>query len=397
MRTRSLSATILTAALGIGTVGAVALAVPTAGADPHGRPPHALSVRTVLSGASLNHTFTPAGGTITATESLSDPDDVTQLGGTLFVGFQNGVGPTGGPSTDGNRDSTIVEFTPVGKVLGQWDVPGKADGVTDDPALGGVIVTLNEDGNSALAVVHPGGNGRGGSVTNYAYNKPLPHNGGTDAITIWQGRIFVSASAPGTTGDPAPQPQYPAVYSVSLDTATAVATVTPVFYDEDAATVANVGSHRGQRTTLGLTDPDSSEAVPFFAPRFAGQFMLTSQGDLQQVYVAGAGTPFQHLSVLNLSQSVDDTAWPIGPGGLFATDAGADSVDVVTGSFGDQPVVAVTPCGSNSAPSTCPAPGFPADYLGTLDPWTGQIAPLVLHGVPFTPKGGLTWLSAPRR
>jgi hypothetical protein len=61
------------------------------------------------------------------------------------------VGSTGGPSTDGNRDSTIVEFTPNGKVLGRWDVPGKADGVTADPALGGVIVTLNEDGNLALA------------------------------------------------------------------------------------------------------------------------------------------------------------------------------------------------------------------------------------------------------
>jgi hypothetical protein len=40
-----------------------------------------------------------------------------------------------------------------------------------------------------------------------------------------------------------------------------------------------------------LTDPDSSEDVPFFAPRFAGDFMLTSQGDQEQVFVSDAGGP----------------------------------------------------------------------------------------------------------
>ena len=37
--------------------------------------------------------------------------------------------------------------------------------------------------------------------------------------------------------------------------------------------------------------------------------MLTSQGDQEQIYVYAPGTRKQHLWVLDLSQSVDDTAW----------------------------------------------------------------------------------------
>ena len=76
-------------------------------------------------------------------------------------------------------------------------------------------------------------------------------------------------------------------------------------------TVANVNSPDfGNSTQLALTDPDSNEVVPRSSPRFGGDFMLTSQGDLQQIYVSGAGTPHQRLAALTLSQSVDDTAWP---------------------------------------------------------------------------------------
>lgn len=55
--------------------------------------------------------------------------------------------------------------------------------------------------------------------------------------------------------------------------------------------------------------------------------MLTSQGDLEQIYVHRAGTKAQHLSVLTLSRSVDDTAWATARHGAFyATDHDADTV-----------------------------------------------------------------------
>jgi len=351
----------------------------------------------ILSGSKLHHRFTPVGvaaATATVTESLTNPDDITRLGNSIFVGFQNGVGPQGQPSTDGNPDSTVVEFTSTGHVLDQWDVTGKADGLTADPAVGGVIATVNEDANSSLYVIHPAWASAAGTVIHYQYNKPLPHDGGTDAISIDGKKIFISASAPGTTGAPAPEPTYPAVYSVTLDPTSRVASVTPLFDDEDTATVVNAYSAQfGKTIGLALTDPDSNEIVPWGA-RFGGDFMLTSQGDLQQIYVSGAWTSFQHLSVLNLSQSVDDTAWPVSfTGTLYATDSIDDTVAAINGPFRPgQPMVAATPCGSNSAPATCPGPGYTANYLATLNPWTGQVSAVNVTGQAFTPQGGLLFV-----
>jgi hypothetical protein len=381
----------LAAVVGLAATPALGAPGPAAGWDADGgQHGHgALSAQTILAGSTLTHTFTVAGAASPTSEPLSKPDDITELGQDIFVGFQNGVGPQGEASSSGNLDSTVVELTRSGHVLGQWDVVGKTDGVTADPDTHTVIATVNEDANSSLYAITPG---PGGGVQHYQFNEPLPHNGGTDAISVVNGRLYISASAPGTTGTlSAPQATFPAVYSVSLDSQHSVADVTPLFNDEDPATVANVGTAQsGQTVHLALTDPDSNAVVPRNAPRFGGDFMLTGQGDLQQIFVS----PWDHkLSVLNLTQSVDDTAWPDnghGGGALYATDSTNDTVDVVTGDFPDGPIVAVTPCGSNSAPATCPSPpAFPANFLGSLNPWTGQITALTIGGVALAPQGGL--------
>ena len=153
-------------------------------------------VSAILEGASLHHTFVRSGTVTLQTEALSDPDDITSLGDDLFVGFQNGVGPQGQASTEGNLDSTVVELSLTGHVVGQWDVTGKTDGVTADPALGGVIATVNEDANSALYTIRPFVTSAAKVVTRYAYSEPLPHGGGTDAISIFNKQILISASAP---------------------------------------------------------------------------------------------------------------------------------------------------------------------------------------------------------
>ncbi len=131
--------------------------------------------------------------------------------------------------------------------------------------------------------------------------------------------------------------------------------------------------------------------MPKDAPRFAGDFMLTSQGDQVQVFVDSWN---HHLSELSLKQSVDDTAWPLDEHGtLYATDSSNDAVDAIRGDFPDV-VVAATPCGANDAPATCPEPpAFPDNYLASLDPWTGQVAALNVGGVPFVPQGGLLYVA----
>jgi hypothetical protein len=185
------------------------------------------------------------------------------------------------------------------------------------------------------------------------------------------------------------------VYVVTLEPTTKVAKISPLFSDEDVATVANVNSAQfGKSTTLALTDPDSNEVVPFDSPRFGGYFMLTSQGDLEQIYVSDADSSHQRLAVLSLSQSVDDTAWATeGDGWLYSTDSTNDAVDVVTGPFTNgSPFVVATPCGSNAAPGTCPAPGFPANYLATLNPWSGKVTEVTVEGAPYVPQGGLVFV-----
>jgi len=367
-------------------VGMTAFTLP-AGATTHGtahQPTPTYTVRTILSGHSLHHWYTKAGSKVRRSEPLTKPDDITRIGGDLFTAFQNGVGPQGQASPDGNRDSTVVEFTRSGRVVAQWDIVGKCDGLTANPSAGLVVATVNEDANSSLYTIDPSN----GQVVHYSYSRPLPHKGGTDAISFFNGLMLISASAPGTTGAPAPKPFYPAVYVVALNQAKHLALFHALFFDESRATAAN-GPHFGHPVKLGLTDPDSNQVVPGFEPRFAGDFMLTSQGDKQQIYVNAPNSKHQHLSVLNLSQSVDDTAWSTSwRGAFYATDNGADTVDVIIGSFWPGTAfVAVTPCGANNAPATCPAPGFPGNYLGHLNMFNGQILKVSLRGASLHPQG----------
>jgi len=370
-------AALATAALSAGTASAT-----TAGSHP------GYTARVILSGASLRHTFVAAGSATHHSAPLTLPDDITADGPYLFTAFQNGVGPQGQAATDGNRDSTVVEFTRTGRDVRQWDIRGKCDGVTADPARHRVIATVNEDANSSVYTIDPWA-APARQVYHYAYSAPLPSKGGTDAISIFHGMVLVSASAPGTTGAAAPQPGYPAVYQLTFQPRRLIAAIRPLFYDEARATVANSGS--GGQDRLALTDPDSNEVVPSDAARFAGEFMLTSQGDKEQIFVRHPTPRRPALSVLRLSQSVDDTAWATSHDGrLYATDNGAGTVDVVTGPFTPGSVfVAVTPCDANGAPATCPGPGYPANYLGSLNPRTGHISRVAVHGPVLNPQGML--------
>jgi hypothetical protein len=385
MRVRRTAQLVTAAAAVVACVSAAGPALATVSRA--ARPVPRFRARVVLDGARLKHTFTPAGTATRKTEPLSSPDDITMLGGHLFAGFQNGVGPQGEPSADGNTDSTVVEFTTAGRVLGQWDIKGKCDGLTADPRAHFVIATVNEDAHSSLYTIRPGGT-PGSRVRHYAYSKPLPHFGGTDAISVDRGTVLISASAPGTTGKPAPQPGYPAVYVARFHPARHQVSMQPLFYDEATARVANVGRNLGTRVRLALVDPDSNEVVPAGAARFGGDFMLTSQGDQEQIFVA-RGRGGLALRVLHLSRSVDDTAWVrTRSGRLFGSNTAGGTVDVVTGPFRRGEIfTAVTPCDQNDAPATCPAPGFPANYLGTLNPWTGRLTRVALRGPAFGPQG----------
>lgn len=203
----------------------------------------------------------------------------------------------------------------------------------------------------------------------YSYSEKLPHDGGTDSVVSYGGKLLISGSAPGTTGK-APA-NAPAVYAVSLDSGSKTAKVAPYFADNASAADLN-GPKAGKQTTLALTDPDSSAVVPPGAPANAGDFELTSQADKQMIFTSGSGSK---LSVLNLDKTVDDTAWVTSAGGtLFATDPDANTVDAVTGLKPGTVYSAETPCDAANAPATCPGPGFPNNSLVQLDMKTGAVS-----------------------
>jgi hypothetical protein len=337
---------------------------------------NAFSVKQIVQAGTLKHGYQPDGKGGSKTESLTQPDDIVTLSGNLYVGFQNGVGSQGEVSVNGNLDSTLAEFTTSGTLVKQWDVRGKIDGMGTDPATGQVIATVNEDANSSLYAVSSG------TVTHYTYTPALPHLGGTDAVQVYDGKILISASAPGTSGK-APA-SAPAVFAVTLNAGAKTAAVAPFFADNATATGVDA-ANAGKKVTLALTDPDSNGVVPSMSPAFAGDFMLNSQGDRELIFSASSG---QSLKVLKISNSVDDTAWATSATGtLYTTDSSANTIDAITGPFTPGTAyTAVTPCNANSAPTNCPAPGYPANSLGTINLTTGAVDNVAVIG-PVNPKG----------
>ena len=185
-----------------------------------------------------------------------------------------------------------------------------------------MATTVNEDGNSSLLVIDPSNSRR--AVTHYLYNlNPLPHGGGTDAITFMDGLMLISASAPS-------DPTGPAVYATFLRPpapagSAGLAMLSPLFYDNSAATPADPGAV----SPLALTDPDSNEAVPASAPDSVATSCSTARVTRSRSTYRIRARANQSLSALAISQSVDDTAFATGDGVLFATDPSSDSVDAI--------------------------------------------------------------------
>ena len=254
-------------------------------------------------------------------------DDIARLDGHNFVVWNNGVPKTGCVGNTPPCNSTVTEFADDGSLLNTWSVRGHADGVGGDAANHRVIVTVNEDGNSALYTIKPSAPAVS-QVTTYTYNATDNGltNSGTDAVAVDPaGNILISHSNPDQANDTA-------VYKASLSGTTA--TLTPTFADNATAT----NGLTGNPVTLALTDPDSNAVVPWSSPLYAGQFMLDSQADQQLVFADNiTGSP--SLTQLPLNQGgtpagVDDVQWSDGDGGtLYVVDSGTGSIWAVTGPF----------------------------------------------------------------
>ena len=295
------------------------------------------------------------------------------------MGFQNGVGPQGEAAASGNLDSTLVEFTPAGHVVKQWDVTGKIDGMGADPGTGQVIATVNEDANSSLYTVS------GGTVTHYTYTpSKLPHLGGTDAVAVNRREDPDQRVLAGHQRQAAGV--RPGGVRGHAELGNKTAAVAPFFAANATATGVNA-PNAGQKVTLALTDPDSNGVVPSSSSAFAGDFVLDAQADQELIFSGASGT---NLQVLKISKPVDDSAWVTSThGSLYTTDSNANTVDAITGSFKVGTVyTAIAPCNAaNAPPVVCPnPPKWPLNSLGTINLKTGAVGNAAVSGV-VAPKG----------
>lgn len=286
-----------------------------------------------------------------AVGSESNPDDITRLGDSIYVAFQNGVGPKGEPSPAGIGSSTIQQYSLTGVAGKSWSVVGKVDGLTADPSHQRLVLTVNEDGNSSFFTLDPA---KTAGLKQYSY-QGLTHGGGTDAIAVKGGTIIVSASAPSN-------PTGPAAYIVSLTASSAK--LTPLLADNSKGVSANTAT-AGQPVQLALTDPDSNQIVPRSSARFGGDFMLDAQADKQLIFVTSAGRDRSAIRVLSVPQPLDDTVFRTrSHSTLWVTDPTHNTVDAITGSFTAGEVISSV------------TPDIGAAYLAVLGLNDGTLSPI---------------------
>jgi len=310
---------------------------------------------------------------------VSKPDDITTMGGNIFVGNQNGVGSDGAASSKGVLKSNVIEYNATGKQISSWSITGKCDGLKADVANNRLIATVNEDGNSSMYIITPSAVGAN-QVKHIAFKaavgQKLP-TGGTDSISFKNGNIYISASAP--KADSKANFTTAAIFRAVIN-ADSTATLTSVLNDNAKANDATPGATVAA-TTLNMSDPDSNNIVPPESPKYAGQVVLGDQGDSKLIFSKNIGTASQVNTVLTVGTQVDDTVWSTSTKGtLYITDTGNNTIYSVTGTFKKGTAFV-------AAPNDAGVGGF----VGTVDLTTGLITPFVSgmnspHGLLFVPS-----------
>ncbi len=339
--------------------------------------PVSASVQTALPGYKISvFAQNPSGST--------HPDDITQDGQNVFIGYQDSVNPDGTPIGSAPAQGQVVEYDLNGNVVHTFTAPGHIDGLLAYDAST-LWVSADEDGNPQLTVIDLA-TGTQSTYTPDTGAAPLPHGGGLDDMKLVNGQVYVSASAPATTMNPSPNlapystdssgatAEYgvstgPALYSISLNgdgktfhLTTALMSSTPAILLPGKTPV-----------TLNMTDADSSAIDP------AGDLVVDSQQDSELVFISNPGTS-QSVGVLPVRLygnpwPLDDVRWapPGGSSFLLVSDTHAGVVYRVDASNG-------------FTPGTAYASG--QGSILELDPATGDLTPIFVglnapHGLNF--------------
>src|ERR1700693_319077 len=255
------------------------------------------------------------------------PDDILQLGSTVFIVYQDNNNLPDGTLAPGvaAAQSEVIEFDLNGNILQTFDVPGHPDGLVAYDA-NTVWVSSNEDANPIISVIDTTTNTLKSLTSDVA---SLPHGGGLDDMKLVNGVVYASASNPTTTLTPSPNlapystdssgatlaygvNTAPALYAVTLNSDGATFHSTPALVSSTPASLLPGNTP----VTLNMTDPDSSAIDP------NGDLVIDSQQDSELVFVKNVGTGGQTVDVLSLTLygnpwPVDDTRWSPSSGNSF--------------------------------------------------------------------------------
>jgi hypothetical protein len=281
------------------------------------------------------------------TSSYNSPDSISFTSSNVFVGFGNGVAKDG---KDG-KSSTIAEYDMQGKVVQTFSVLGHNDGLRVDPR-GDIWALQNEDGNPNLVIIDV----EDGKQKTYTF-APTAHGGGYDDIVFAHDLVFFSASNPSKNPN-----TDPAVVSVKLKGDDVE--VAQVLAGNTLATDVTTGS----KVTLNLQDPDSMILDP------SGEFVLTSQADMELVVVAHPDLACQTVFRVPLTTAdsdkpmADDTVFVrSGSGMILFSDKNTNTIYSITAPY-FAPGAAYT-AAQNSAGTL--------GFVGQLNLTTGLVTPIV--------------------
>jgi hypothetical protein len=295
----------------------------------------------------------------TAPAGFTEPDSIARVGNDIFVTYTNGA------ATDGSSGSSVVvRYDFAGKVLNQYTIAGRNDGLKFNPYDHRLWALSNEDANPILTLLDL----ETGATHVYTYEVPPVHGGGYDDVVFLGGKVYISASNPAISS----QNTFPSIVEVNL--VGNKIHVTPILYGN--APLWNIAT--GEMGMSLQSDPDSLKIAP------GGTLFLTSQADGDLIFVSHPGTKGQSGQLLHLTDgsstqiTVDDTVFPTNPTGtILVADTSADVVYAVTSAV-FQVDGAYAASDSNGA-------------VGKIDLSTGLFTPIVTgmespHGELFVPS-----------
>lgn len=299
------------------------------------------------------------------TQSYFGPDSLVDDGSHIFIDYQNTTAKDCSDAATAN--STVVEYTPDGKVVKSFSVPGHSDGMREDPSSHLLWVTSCEDGNPRFVTIDP----TSGTVTPYTFPS-TPHGGGYDDLAFLNGMAFIAASNPNVNA--AGVNVFPAVDQITLSGSAVV--LKPVLMGNDSAMDLTTKT----AVTLNEVDPDSMTVDP------QGNLVLVDQAGTELVFISHPGTAQQSVSRLPVGDQLDDTVWATATKGrLLVADGTRNITYWIRSTF-------VANTTNHYLYTQAPDDSGTVGFVGTIDPGTGLVTPVVIGlakptGMIFVPDG----------